>query len=153
MSLLFKTLLSIHVIAGILGVVSFYAVWFNLLRQRFEIRTLKGYSLAGAIFLICSWLAGGYYYLKNYGAAVRDVVRAGPNPWAHNLIMETKEHIFLFLPILAVVITIVIWLNAAKISEDQNLKKQLMILSGIVAWLGIIITLFGAVISGSVRII
>src|SRR3989344_2392637 len=151
MSLLFKTLLSIHVIAGILGVVSFYAIWFNLLRQRFEIRTLKGYSLAGAIFLICSWLAGGYYYLKNYGAAVRDVVRAGPNPWAHNLIMETKEHIFLFLPILALVITILIWTNAEKISEDENLKNQLMILSGIVSWLGIIITLFGAVISGSVR--
>ena len=151
MSVLFKTLLSIHVIAGILGVVSFYAVWFNLLRHRFEIRSLKGYSLAGMIFLICSWLAGGYYYLKNYGAAVRDVVRAGPNPWAHNLIMETKEHIFLFLPILALVITILIWTNAEKISEDENLKNQLMILSGIVSWLGIIITLFGAVISGSVR--
>jgi hypothetical protein len=26
---------------------------------------------------------------------------AGPHPWAHEVVMEAKEHIFVFLPIIA----------------------------------------------------
>jgi len=57
-------------------------------------------TLLGCIFIFSAWLAGGFYYVEIYGAAVKPLIKEGPLPWAHKIVMETKEHIFIFLPFL-----------------------------------------------------
>jgi hypothetical protein len=52
------------------------------------------------------WIVGGYNYLTAYGFQVRPVILAGSHPWAHEVVMETKEHIFVFLPIIAFALSI-----------------------------------------------
>src|SRR3989344_6768256 len=61
--------------------------------------THKGRITSGAVGVaafIASWIAGGYYYVVHYGTLVKPVIKAGVAQWVHNIIMETKEHIFLF---------------------------------------------------------
>jgi hypothetical protein len=31
---------------------------------------------------------------------VKPLIKEGPLPWAHKIVMETKEHVFIFLPFL-----------------------------------------------------
>ena len=61
-----------------------------------------------AAFLITAgcWIAGGYNYLMVYSSKVKSVILAGPHPWAHEVVMEAKEHIFVFLPIIAFALSI-----------------------------------------------
>ncbi len=146
-----KLLLSSHVVFGVLGIAAFYAVLLQLLKQKRSIRFLKISSISGVILLVLSWLTGGYYYATYYGKAVRAVIKAGKYSWAHTVFMEAKEHIFLFLPFLAVVVAIVLHTQAYRLETDARLKKQLTWLTGILVVLGIIITLAGAIISGAVR--
>ncbi|MFZ3206811.1 MAG: hypothetical protein WA161_23465 [Pseudomonas sp.] len=57
-------------------------------------------SLAAALFMWLSYLLGGYWYVRYYGAD-KALINAGPWPFAHSFFMETKEHLFLSLLLLA----------------------------------------------------
>lgn len=54
-------------------------------------------SIACTLFMCASWILGGYWYV-NYYYAEKAVILKGPWPWAHNVVMETKEHLF-FIPL------------------------------------------------------
>lgn len=146
-----KFLLSLHVVTGLLGIIAFAAVGLWLMRQILPLRSLRWASAWGVLFLILSWLSGGYYYATYYGKAVRDVIKKGPYPWAHTIFMEAKEHVFLFLPFLGLVVGVVIFTLGPRLESNPSLKKTLSVLTGILMALGIMITLAGAVISGGVR--
>lgn len=146
-----KFLLASHVLFGLLGVIYSYRVFFGLLREGANYRSLLRKSLWAVVSLVLSWFIGGYYYATYYGKAVRDVIKAGPYPWAHTVFMETKEHIFLIMPFIAVVVTVVLWAQGANLDKNPRLRKELALIAGVNAVLGIIVTLAGALISGAVR--
>ncbi len=147
-----KFLLSAHVILGLLGIILFAAVGLGLLRERLSLKSLRKQSLWGTVFFVLSWLTGGYYYVAYYGKAVRGVIKAGQYPWAHSVFMEAKEHIFLFLPFLALaVVAGLSTLLGEKRDGDAWLRGQLSFVTGVIVVLGILITLSGVVISGAVR--
>ena len=151
MSLLLQYNLIGHVIFGLLGVIAFYAAWMALLKQNFSLKFLRFLSGAGLTFFLLSWLSGGYYYVQHYGNVVKPTIKAGQYPWAHSVIMETKEHIFLFLPFLAAVVFLVFWLLGERIGEEPKLKRPLVFLVGLIAVLGMAITMAGITISGAAR--
>lgn len=65
-----------------------------------NIRRARNAVLLGLFFLFGAWFVGGHYYVDIYGAQVKPFIKDGPMPWAHGVVMETKEHVFLFLPFL-----------------------------------------------------
>ena len=89
-----------HIILGLIGIGAFYAVWMGLLKKVPKLAFLFWASLLGFLSFIASWLTGGYYYVEYYGGAVKPIIKAGEYPWAHLVVMEAKDVIFLFLPIL-----------------------------------------------------
>ena len=107
-------------------------------------------ALIGLVSFIVSWIAGGYYYVKFYGPLVKPVIKAGLAPWAHGVVMETKEHIFLF--IIPMVMTI---LFATLLKDEEweslRLKKPVMCLVAYAAGLGLLIGLMGYIISAAAR--
>ena len=94
-----------HIILGLIAIAALYAVWMGLLKKRLAARFLAWSAWISAISFFLSWLSGGYYYVVHYGKAVKPLIKAGPYPWAHTVVMEAKEHIFLFLPFCALVVT------------------------------------------------
>jgi hypothetical protein len=44
--------------------------------------------------------------LTVYGSQVKPIILAGLHPWVHKVVMEAKEHIFIFLPIIAFALAI-----------------------------------------------
>ncbi|MBI4090320.1 MAG: hypothetical protein HY421_02860 [Candidatus Kerfeldbacteria bacterium] len=151
MSELQKINLILHVLLGVLAVAATYAVWIGLLRREPAWSRLRWWSLVGFTTIVLSWLTGGHYYVTYYGAKVKPVITASAYAWAHTVMTEAKEHVFLFLPFLTLVIMLSVWLVSAQVTSSSGLKRSLVWLAGVTTVLGIIITLSGVLISGAVR--
>jgi len=150
MSAFLSVFLIIHVIFGVVGIFLFGGVALNLLKQKPSFKILKWFSLLGFLGLMISWtISGGYYYVTYYGKAIKPIIQAGATPWVHSVIMETKEHIFLFLPFLAFLTMLIIWLNKESLIEKPRLKNMAAIVSFLIMVIGIAIILAGILISGT----
>lgn len=101
-----EVLLLVHPTFGVLAAIA--AVWviveiWNISEQ--NLPRIRLGSLLTSVLMIITWISGGYWYVVYY-AADKAVILSGPWAFAHNLVMESKEHIFfitlvlsLFLPI------------------------------------------------------
>ena len=72
------------------------------------------------------------------------------DPWAHGIIMETKEHIFLFIVPLAMTVLFITLLQKGEI-ERLNLHRLVCWLAGTIAILGFLIGAMGFIISAAAR--
>ncbi|MCL4376975.1 MAG: hypothetical protein M1409_01135 [Actinobacteria bacterium] len=113
-----------HAATGEIGALAFLWVIIELANRR-----EKGYvrakwaSLGGFILLFTSWFLAGTYYLTHYGNVVKKVILGGNLAWAHNIIMETKEHVFIFIPILALLAFLLI-LSFPILNGARKVKYQ-----------------------------
>lgn len=145
-------LVTIHALAGILSVFTFLFVFVELLNPTEKsVARIKIFSLAGTILIFVSWIIGGYYYVNYYGLDVKPLIKKGATPWVHSLIMETKEHVFLFLPFLAVLISGVILRFKEEIFNKHKAKLSVLILSGLIIFLELTIAMMGYMISAAAR--
>ena len=65
-------------------------------------RRIRGGAAAVAICMCAACVLGGYWYLTAYPAE-KAIILKGPWPSAHNVFMETKEHLFFAMLILALI--------------------------------------------------
>lgn len=148
MNNLFQSLLISHIIFGLAGTVLAIALLIAFIKSDTALRYLRGISLSLFLSFLFAWITGGYYYVLYYGQNVRPLVKAGQTPWAHSIFMETKEHIFLILPILSAVMMIIIWFLGRE--EIEKIKKDLRSAAILLTVLSVAIALMGATISGAV---
>jgi hypothetical protein len=105
-------------------------------------------ALMGAICIAAAWIFGGYWYVHFYPAE-RALILKGPWPFAHNLFMETKEHLFFITLLLALLLPI-----AAREKLDSNPAARTLVLyiAGLIAITGLIVEGAGAVIDHGVKV-
>ncbi len=143
-------LIGVHLGFAIVGIDAF--LWLlGKLNDKSGSRKSKIVTAAiGAAAFLGSWIAGGYYYVVYYGTLVKPVIKSGVTPWVHNIIMETKEHIFLFVIPIAVTILFITLLGEEDM-ERLKLRRVTLWLSGTVAALGLLIGAMGFMISAAAR--
>lgn len=151
MSTLFAVTLSLHVIAGIVGVMASYAVVLFLLKKELPLRSLRISSMLAFLSYMLSWFSGGYYYVLYYGGTVKPTIVNGPYPWAHLVIMEAKEHIFIMLPFATLAVAAIVFFAGPRLQTDTALKGGTLVLAIVVSIIATAITLAGIVISGGAR--
>lgn len=122
-------------------------------RKDSGLRRAKIFSTIGTVSAICSWFAGGYYYLKHYGTVVKPVlIKETSNlQWAHKVIIEAKEHIFLFIPVLAITAFIIYFRLQSWNDIDEVTSKKAAYFSLLVFFLVFLMAAMGSVVSASVR--
>lgn len=122
-------------------------------------RTEKGLVRAkisaaiGTIGAFLSWLVGGYYYVVHYGTEVKPILisQASTLKWAHKIIIEYKEHIFLFIPILAVAV-LVFYLKTGKWSDvDSKTLNKAACLSVLIFLMSFLMAGLGSIVSMAAR--
>lgn len=108
-------------------------------------------AVLGCALILGSWLMGGYYYITHYRGEVRPVIKAGAMPWIHSVIWETKEHVFLFLPILA--ISALLMLRSISQWDDcaEEYRRALVVLCSLIVIAGFSMAGLGYLISATVR--
>ena len=139
-----------HILLGTTAIVAFTGVSLLLKGKDLNVKLVKIYSLLGFLGFLGSWIFGGYYYATYYASEVKPLILAGATPLIHQILMESKEHVFLFLPFLASTICLLLYSLSKEIGINEKLKKSLILLSLLIVTLGIIITLSGIAISGAV---
>ena len=143
-------LIGLHLGFAIVGIDAFLWLLGKLKDDRSSQKSTIITALVGVIAFVASWLSGGYYYVVYYGTLVKPVIKSGVAPWVHNIVMETKEHIFLFIIPLAMTILFITLLPKEEI-ERLQLRSFSLWLTGTVAMLGLLIGVMGFVISATVR--
>ena len=99
----------------------------------------KWLKAVSAITAAISWLLllpAGLLYLTFY-PATKTVIKAGAWPWAHSIIMETKEHWGLLLPVVATVATLLVF--DGKEAESKKWWILLLVVSFLIAIFGRIV--------------
>lgn len=143
-------LIGLHLGFAIVGIDAFLWLTGKLKSDGGSRQSMIVSASIGVASFIASWIAGGYYYVVYYGTLVKPVIKSGLAPWAHNIIMETKEHIFLFIVPLAMTVFFITLLDKQDM-EQLKLRRLACWLSGTVAALGLLIGAMGFVISAAAR--
>jgi hypothetical protein len=138
-----------HATLGVLGTLS--AVWvfveaLNAREQNAE-RTRTA-ALAVAFFMVAAWVIGGYWYLHYYPAE-RALILKGPWPFAHNIFMETKEHLFLMTLILALYLPIA---ARDRLYSNRAARRMVLSVAMLIVLTGLSIEGAGAVIDHGVKV-
>lgn len=134
-----ELILMMHPSVGVIAILA--AVWvvaetLNTSSNNVSRIRIASFIVAGAIWLTC--VLGGYWYLLYYPAD-RALIIAGPWPFAHSFFMETKEHVFFPLLLLASYLPIVA-------SDDLLASKGARTL---VLWSAVLIVLLGLAMEGA----
>lgn len=142
-------ILMLHPAVGVLGVLA--AVWVfieTLNAHRGTLSRIRAASLVVAGFMWAAYMLGGYWYVVFY-AADKALIKAGSWPFAHSFFMESKEHVFLVLLLLATFLPIAAWANLAA----SNGGRQLVMRSAaLIVGLGLVMEGAGAVVAMGAKV-
>jgi hypothetical protein len=109
---------------------------------------LKGIALAVAMCMGAAWICGGYWYVHFYPPE-KALILQGPWPFAHNIFMETKEHLFFVTAILAFLLPIA---AREKLYSNSAARKLVLSVAGLIAITGLAVEGAGAVIDHGVKL-
>jgi hypothetical protein len=105
-------------------------------------------AFAVAICIVLAWILGGYWYVHFYGPE-KAIILKGPWPFAHNLFMETKEHLFFIPLILALYLPISVRDN---LYLNKAARNMVLVVSALIVLNALAIEGAGAVINYGVKV-
>ena len=144
--------IGIHAALGEMSAIGFLWIFIELLNPSAKgIKRIRIISLISVMMLFLSWFSGGYYYTNTYGKEVKPLIEDGPNPWAHEVFMETKEHVFLFLPILSLLTYYIIKKYEINLIKNKELRKYIILLCLMIFLLAFAMGAMGYLISSGAR--
>ena len=138
-----------HATFGILGTLSALWVFVEALNAREENTTrIRTGVMAVPISLCVACILGGYWYLHFYPAE-KAIILQGPWTFAHNLFMETKEHLFFVTLILALYLPIA---AADKLYANASARSMVLYVTLMIVITGMAIEGAGAIIDHGVKV-
>ncbi|MCR4281219.1 MAG: hypothetical protein NUV88_02730 [Candidatus Kaiserbacteria bacterium] len=145
-----ELLLMIHPTTGVFAILAALWVFIEALNASASNRArLLWGSVLTAVLMTATLITGGYWYVVYY-AADKAIILKSAWPFAHSIIMETKEHLFFATLILSVLLPIIVRGNDLVANRGARIlvyvTASLIILSSL-AFEGA-----GAVISMAVRV-
>lgn len=143
-------LIGLHLGFAILGIDLFLWLAGEIIAnpvKRFRMVWVAG---AGLLSFVLAWIIGGLYYVNYYGSLVKPIIKAGSAPWAHSVVMESKEHIFLLIIPMAATAFFLSFLKKKEI-EEYGLKLPFLVLVLLIALIALSIGAMGYIISAAAR--
>jgi hypothetical protein len=138
-----------HAACGILGTLAALWVFVEVLNAREEnARRIRGGALAVAICMCAACVLGGYWYLTAYPAE-KAIILKGPWPAAHNVFMETKEHLFFVTLILAWYLPIA---AAERLYANAMARKMVLCVALLIVLSGMAVEGAGAIVNHGVKV-
>jgi hypothetical protein len=98
--------------------------------------------------MAAAWICGGYWYVHFYPAE-KALILQGPWPFAHNLVMETKEHLFLITGMLAFLLPVV---AREKLDSNAAARKLVLSVAALIVITGLAVEGAGAVIEHGAKV-
>ncbi len=106
-------------------------------------------SLAAAGFMWLAFVLGGFFYVTAY-APDKAIILNGPATWrfAHEFVMETKEHLVIMLLLLATYLPVT---TAANLAANKDARRLVLWVAGLTAALAFTMEGEGGIIAMGVK--
>jgi hypothetical protein len=144
-----NVLLLIHPALGGLAMLSALWVFVDTLNvSEASLSRIKNISILCAVLMWLTYIIGGYWYVVYY-APDKAIIKAGPWPFAHGFFMETKEHVFLMLLLLATYLPIA---ASGNLVTSKAARKVVLWVAGLIVPISLSMEGSGAIISIAVKI-
>jgi hypothetical protein len=140
--------LLLHVVFGVLTALGGLVVLMEALLLPASSRRLLW---SAAVVAGCCWVAfvaGGAWYLTGYGVG-KTYILNGPRPWAHEIVMEVKEHVFLLLLLVATMLPMLV--AEYRRRDERGMRVVVGTAAGLVTLLALLMEGFGGIINSGVR--
>ena len=148
----FYTFVGAHALIGEFGAVCFLWALVEIInRSEASLARARIAAVLGVIALFGTLVVIENAYVTHYGPAAKPLILKGSMPWAHNLVMETKEHIALFIPIVALCATIALY-HARTEGTGSPAYRYISMLCGLVVLMAFSMAGMGFIISAAVRV-
>jgi hypothetical protein len=144
-----NVMLLIHPALG--GIATLAALWVfvdTLNVSEASLARIKKISILCAVLMWLTYFIGGFWYVVYY-APEKAIIKGGPWPFAHDFFMETKEHVFLMLLLLATYLPIAASSNLAK---SKAARKIVLWVAGLIVPISLSMEGSGAILSIAVKI-
>ncbi len=140
-----------HAGCGVIGCLVAVWVFVEVLNaSRANAARIHKASLLVAFSMIAAGILGGHWYLHFYPAE-KAIILKGPWPFAHNIFMETKEHLFFITAILALLLPIAT-ATRENLFRNRAARRMALAVAAMVAITGMGVEGAGAVIDHGVKI-
>jgi hypothetical protein len=148
----FYTLVGAHAFMGEFGALCFLWALVEIInRSEASLARARIAAVLGVIALFGMLVDIENPYVTHYGPLDKPLILKGPMPWAHNLVMETKEHIALFIPIVALCATIALF-HARSEGTGSPAYRYISMLCGLVVLMAFLMAGMGFIITTGVRV-
>jgi hypothetical protein len=138
-----------HAAFGITGAMAALWVLVETLNARpGNVSRIRIAALVTAVSIAAAWICGGYFYIHFYPPE-KVLILKGPWPFAHNIFMETKEHLFFITGILAFLLPIT---TREKLDSNPAARKLVLAVAGMILITGLMVEGAGAVIDHGVKV-
>jgi hypothetical protein len=142
-------LLLSHAAFGVTGCMA--AIWVFIETLHAKQSNARRINVAAFIVAICmagAWICGGYWYVHSYPAE-KTLILKGPWPFAHNIFMETKEHLFFITGILALLLPLA---TREKLYANAAARTLVLSIAGLIAATGLAVEGAGAIVNHGVKV-
>jgi hypothetical protein len=144
-----EIVLMAHVLFGVACLVTAVWVFVDVLNfSEINQSRIRMLSCAAAVFMWLAFLIGGYWYVTAYHVD-KAIILQGPWPFAHNFVMETKEHLVITLLMLSTYLPIT---AAGNLSTSRDARRMALWTAGLVALLVMMMEGEGAIIAMGVKV-
>ncbi|MHA1770072.1 MAG: hypothetical protein ACTSYL_04160 [Candidatus Thorarchaeota archaeon] len=114
-------------------------------------KRLKMYGIGLIVFSASTYVLAGWWYVLYYGAD-KAIITAGEMAWAHTLIMETKEHIFISGFWFTIVLGIFGYVATDEQMNNPNFRRTIAFLSAMLVLGVLLIEGMGGIIIAGLKI-
>jgi len=144
-----ELLLMAHVSFGVLCLLATVWVFVDTLQaSEANLARIKWLSRLAASAMWLAFLVGGWWYVTLYPAD-KAIILKGPWPFAHNLFMETKEHLVILLLLLTTYLPIV---AAGNLAANKAARKLTLWVAALIVLLALTMEGEGAFIAMGVKV-
>jgi uncharacterized membrane protein YwaF len=143
-----EIILLVHVLFGLGCAVAAIWLFVDVLNaSEGSLRRIRAISWGAAALMWLAFIVGGYWYVTSYKVD-KAIILKGPWPFAHNIVMETKEHLVIMLLLLVTYLPIVAYNNLA---ASKDARRLMLWLTGIIAFTALAMDGEGGVIAMGVK--
>lgn len=144
-----ESILFLHPALAVLGIISSVWVFVEVLNvSEKNLKRINTSSFLVTFFMVLTWATSGFWYITYY-ASDKALILKGPWAFAHNLVMESKEHIFFIILILSLFLPFISLKN--NLVTNKPARTLIFVVTILIVLCSLSLEGAGAVISFAVR--
>lgn len=115
----------IHALLGVVMIIAMIGM-IKLIKnvKARDVKSLKVYSSVAAVVSLITVLVGDFAYgIYSRADGAKALIKASENKWVHSIVMEFKEHVAHYVPVLLVAVMFMVFFYKDRLFDSESARK------------------------------